>query len=609
MSIVDEVKQKNDIVEVIGQYTTLKKAGRTYRGLCPFHSEKTPSFFVYPEQQSWHCFGACNTGGDVFAFIMKKQGVGFGDALRLLADRTGIIVPVKMERKEDRDEKDRLYEINQTAAQYFQQQLTAGAAEKARGYLMKRGVSLKTITQFQLGYAADEWEALKGYLTGIGYTEKDILTAGLIIAGENGRSHDRFRNKIMIPIFDTKGRVTGFGSRVLDDSQPKYVNSPQTPVFDKSGSLYGINFAADSIRKQDMVVIVEGYMDVIIPHQYGITNVVASMGTAINEKQITIIKRLTKNVALALDPDAAGEEAMQRGVNYENALDAEVKVIRLPEGKDPDELIKEDPNQWTGVVSNAIPVIDFIFETVTAGLNLTRVQDKTKAVDKLLPIVNGINNDIRRDHYLNKLAEMTGTSYHNMELASSKLKAAQKKGLTLIPKEETSRQLLYNPGEEYLLSLLLQNPELKQITEPLPPEYFESTENREIYLGWLINPDTSVLKESLDNTIREHLELLLEKKIRRTTSSKWTSEQWEKFDTLIGGKPSGAQIEKKYNDSLQKLKIQYLRNLEEKKSQVLALERESGDTNSDLAKLVEQGTDVSDNLKTVFTQRGHIQRR
>jgi DNA primase len=585
MSIVDEVKQKNDIVEVIGQYTTLKKAGRTYRGLCPFHSEKTPSFFVYPEQQSWHCFGACNTGGDVFAFIMKKQGVSFGDALRLLADRTGIIVPVKMERKEDRNEKDRLYEINQTAAQYFQQQLTTGAAEKARSYLTKRGVNIKTITQFQLGYAADEWEALKGHLLEIGYTEKDLLIAGLIISGEDGRSHDRFRNKIMIPIFDIKGRVTGFGSRVLDDSQPKYINSPQTPVFDKSGSLYGINFAAENIRKQDVVVIVEGYMDVIIPHQYGITNVVASMGTAINEKQITIIKRLTKNVALALDPDAAGEEAMQRGVNYENALDAEVKVIRLPEGKDPDELIKEDPNRWNRVVSNAIPVIDFIFETVTAGLNLTRVQDKTNAVDKLLPVIGGINNDVRRDHYLNKLAEMTGTSYRSMESALSKLKSPRRIEQAKTTIDHDTHSLLANLIEEYLLSLLLKHPELRETASVLPPEYFEDSENREIFLAWLQTTDTSTLKELLDISIQEHFELLMGKNI------------------------SDTQIDKKYDDCSLRLHEKYLRNLAKKKAEVLVLEREAGGTDAELAKLVEQGTDVSDNLKTVFTQRGHIQRR
>ena len=586
MSIIDEVKQKNDIVEVIGQYTALKKAGRTYRGLCPFHSEKTPSFFVYPEQQTWHCFGACNTGGDVFAFIMKKQGAGFGDALRMLADRSGIIVPVRTESRETRDERDRLYEANQAAAQYYQQMFINDAgAEKARSYLAKRGLNVKTIAQFQLGYAPNSWEALKEYLLEKGFTEKELLTAGLILAGEDGKTHDRFHNKIMIPIFESKGRVSGFGSRVLDNTQPKYINSPQTPVFDKSGSLYGINFAAEGIRKQDLVVIVEGYMDVLIAHQYGITNVVASMGTAINEKQLNIIKRLTKNVSLALDPDAAGEEAMLRGVNYENALDAEVKVIRLPQGQDPDELIKEDVNQWQKLVTEAIPVVDFTFQTVTAGLNLTRVQDKTTVVDRLLPVVGGIRNDIRRDHYLNKLAELTGTSYRSMESALSKIKTARKVEASKETGDRISRSLLASPVEEYLLSLLLKHPELKGTASVLPPEYFENSENREIFLGWLSNTDVAQLKETLDNTIHEHLELLIGKNINDT------------------------QIDKKYDDCALRLHEKYLRSLERKKEQVLVLERESGGIDAELAKQKEQGIDISEHLKSVFTQRGQYQRR
>lgn len=586
MGIIDEIKQKADIIEVIGQYTALKKAGRMYRGLCPFHSEKTPSFFVYPEEQTWHCFGACNTGGDVFAFIMKKQGLGFGDALRFLADRYGIVVPVRPEREESRSEKDRLYEINQAAAQYFNNLLLNEApAESVRNYLTKRGINLKTAVQFQLGYARNEWEALKRYLLSRGYTENDILKAGLILKAEDGGTHDRFRNKLMIPICEVKGRVTGFGSRVLDDSLPKYINSPQTPVFDKSGILFGINYATDSIRKQDMVVIVEGYMDVIIAHQYGINNVVASMGTSVTDKQVAMIKKLTKNMFLALDPDAAGEEAMLRGINYENALDAEVKVVLLPQGKDPDEVIKEDTALWTKLVEAGMPVVDFTFQTVTTGLNLSRIQDKTVAVDRLLPVVAGINNDIRRDHYLNKLAEITGTSYRNMEMALSKLKAPQKKGSLLKTKDDNKGVLLSNPIEEYLLSLLLQHPELRQLTEPLPPEYFESTENREIYLGWLVNTDPAQLKDQLDNSIREHFELILEKSI------------------------SGNQIEKKYNDCSLRLREKYLRDLKRKEEQVLTLEREAGGVDAELARLQEQGIDVTEHLKSIFIQRSQSQKR
>ncbi len=361
MSVIEDVKQRTDIVEVVGQFTKLTKAGKTFRGLCPFHTEKTPSFFVYPEQQSWHCFGACNTGGDVFSFVMKKQGIEFGEALRYLAERAGITVPAYREREGEKDEKNRLYQLNRTAAEYYHQLLlTSAAAKPARDYLTGRGLTQETLVKFQLGYAPDDWEVLKKYLIDKGYAEKELLQGGLINQSDSGnKTYDRFRHKIMFPICDIKGNVTGFGARVLDDSLPKYINSPQTLVFDKSGSLYGINNAAEAIKKENLAVFVEGYLDVIIPHQYGFTNVVASMGTSITERQISIVKRLTSNVALAMDADAAGEEAMLRTVQYENLLNAEVKVILLPAGKDPDEVIKEDKADWQKQVMRLNPSSGF----------------------------------------------------------------------------------------------------------------------------------------------------------------------------------------------------------------------------------------------------------
>src|SRR4030042_197969 len=299
MSAIDEVKRKIDIAEVIGQYATLKKAGRNLTALCPFHSEKHPSFFVYPEQQSWHCFGACNTGGDVFTFIMKKEGLDFGEALRLLAQRAGVTIPSRFEGSK-KDEKEKLYQANGAAAQYFHDSLiTSREAEKARSYLSSRGLSSQAIADFQLGFSLNNWEALKQHLTGKGYAQNELLEAGLIVATEEKKTFDRFRNKLMFPIKDNRGRVTGFGARVLDDSLPKYINSPQTPVFDKSGSLYGIDRAAAEIRKQDRAIIMEGYMDVITAHQNGITNAVACMGTALTETQVNILKKMSKNLVLA----------------------------------------------------------------------------------------------------------------------------------------------------------------------------------------------------------------------------------------------------------------------------------------------------------------------
>ena len=396
MSVVDEVKQRIDIVEVVGQHAKLTKSGRTFRALCPFHSEKHPSFFVYPEQQSWHCFGACNTGGDVFSFIMKREDIDFGEALRILAQRAGVVLDKKAEAKTKENE--RLYQVNEAAAQYFHDSLLRSPeGEKARGYVANRGLSLKTVADFQLGYSPHKWEALKQHLLDRGYTEAELSAAGLVIESEEGGTHDRFRHRLMFSICDVRGHVTGFGARALDDSLPKYTNSPQTPIFDKSGSLYGINLAKQAVRKQNMAVIVEGYMDAITAHQNGFSNVVASMGTAVTEKQVNIIKRLARNVnlVLALDADEAGKEAMLRGVGYENILDAEVKVVLLPEGKDPDDVIKEDAKVWQGLLEKAIPIIDYHFNKVAAAVDLTTATGKDIAAKDLLSIIDKIKNYIR----------------------------------------------------------------------------------------------------------------------------------------------------------------------------------------------------------------------
>jgi len=587
MSVIDEVKQRTDTVEVIGQYVRLTKAGRTFRGLCPFHSEKTPSFFVYPEQQSWHCFGACNTGGDVFSFIMKKEAINFGDALRLLAERTGLTIPSRLGTEAGEEKKQRLYQVNQAAAQYFHNLLLNSASvEKARSYLASRDLSAKTITDFQLGFSLNSWEALKQYLMERGYTESELLTAGLVIEVEAGGTHDRFRNRLMFPICDAKGRVTGFGARVLDDSLPKYMNSPQTPIFDKSSSLYGINLATQAIKQQNMVVIVEGYIDVITAYQNGFKNLVASMGTSVTEKQIGMLKRLTKNMALALDADAAGEEAMLRCVGYENSLDAEVKVVILPSGRDPDDVIREDATMWQNLLEESLPVIDYTFNMVISKLNMTTAKDKSLAVDKLLPIVAEIKDVLRRDHYLTKLAEMVGASYHSIEAALSRIRPDRRASE---PKTEAIARavqpLRSNPVEEYCLALLLQHPELKNREEGLIPEYFESSENREIFIALKQADDLSSLRNKLDSTIREHL------------------------DTLINKNMPANQIEQKYTDCVLNLRKIFLQNLERKRAEVLALEAESGGTAAELTKLEEQGVEVSIQLGEVFTQKGRYQRR
>jgi DNA primase len=577
MSAIDEVKQRTDIVEVVGQYASLKKAGRNLTALCPFHSEKNPSFFVYPEQQSWHCFGACNTGGDVFSFVMRKEGVGFGEALRLLAQRAGVSLPSRMEKEGGKEEKEELYQVNEAAALYFNNLLlNSPAAEKARSYVASRGFLPQTVTDFQLGFSLDSWEALKQYLLERGHSESNMLTAGLLIEAENGKTHDRFRGKLMFPIRDIKGRTIGFGARVLDDSLPKYTNSPQTPTFDKSSSLYGIDLAAAAIRQQDTAIIMEGYMDVITAHQNGITNVVASMGTAVTETQVNILKKLNKNLVLALDADAAGEEAMLRGVGYENTLNAEVRVIILPEGKDPDDVIKKDIKVWQDLVARAVPIVDYTFDKATSRLDLTTAKDKALARERLLPVVAEIKDSTRHTHYLRKLASLTGDNVKDLETTLQEIKASRKKQVSQVRKTETItralRPLVSNPREEYCLALLLQYPELKGQGE-LSPEYFESSENREILKGWQETDDISSLKESLDLAIHEHLDAIVSRSLPVTKNN----------------------IEQRYTDCVRELKIKYLRSLAARKA-------ESGDAGADITDL-EEVAEISTQLRELFAHK------
>jgi DNA primase len=587
MSAIDEVKQRTDIVEVVSQYVSLTKSGRNFRGLCPFHSEKHPSFFVYPEQGSWHCFGACSTGGDVFSFIMKKENIDFGEALCQLAERAGVSLPTRLEPGAKREEKERLYQINEAAAQYFHDLLlNSKAGEPARNYVARRGLSPDTVVRFKLGFSLNSWEALKQHLTDIGYATDELLAAGLIKEGEGGKLHDYFRNRLIFPICDLKGNVTGFGARALDDSMPKYLNSPQTMVFDKSGTLYGINLATPAIREKDTAVIMEGYMDVIIAHQNGFSNVIASMGTAVTEPQINTLKRLTKNVILALDADEAGEEAMLRCVGYENTLDAEVKVITLPRGKDPDDVIREDSAKWQQFLDRAQPVVDYTFDITTAELDMTQAKDKTLATDRLLPIIAEINNPIRQAHYLQKLARLVNVDERRLEAALARLKPAPRRYRDKEPAAkaagQTLRPLLSSPVEEYCLALLLQYPELKR-GEPQPlPEHFENSENREIFTSWHQVGDLPALKSRLDPALWEHLDYLL--------------------DYLKKKKMPTNQIERRYAACVLNLRKKYLQSLEVRRSEIFALEVELGGAGADLAKLKEEGIEPSAQLLEVFRQ-------
>ncbi len=515
MSVIDDVKQKTDIVEIIGQYVTLTKSGRTMRAPCPFHSEKKPSFFVYPDQQSWHCFGACNTGGDVFSFIMKKEGLDFADTLRLLAEKTGVVIPSHGATEADDQARDKIYEINQATTQYFHNLLLCNpAAEKARNYIKGRGLNEKVIADFQLGYCLPAWGSLKQYLLDKGFQETELLDAGLIIKAEaSGKTHDRFRDHIIFPIMDERGRATGFGARVLDDSSPKYINSPQTRIFDKSGSLYGIHLARTAIRQQNLAVLVEGYMDVIVAHQYGFSNVVAPMGVAITEKQINYIKKITRNISLALDPDSAGEDAAMRCVIFENTLDVDLKVITLPAGQDPDEVIKADIKVWQAQVEKALPVIDFTLKVIAAKLDMKSSRGKTDLVNKILPIIADVKAGPRQYRYLTGLSLATGVEDRKLEAALASYKADRKvKAPRPTAMAKATRTISSNPVEEYILTILLKHPEMKEKFEGVSCDYFENSENRALFELCQSAVGLPVV-ESIDPVIREHLDILLQREL------------------------------------------------------------------------------------------------
>ncbi len=485
MGVIDEIKERLDIVDVISSYVPLKKAGRNYKALCPFHGEKTPSFVVFPDTQSWHCFGACNTGGDVFTFIMRRENMEFGEALRLLAERAGVSLEPRREGEEAAGKlRDRLRAINLLAAEYFHYLLLhSPEGARARDYLDKRGISEQTREVFQLGYARDEWQALGQHLASKGYSWSDLLEAGLVLERQEGGYYDRFRGRLVFPIRDVQGHVVGFGARALGDTPPKYLNSPQTVLFDKSSVLYGIDQAKTAIREQGFVVIVEGYMDVLMAHQHGRKNVVASMGTALTEKQVRVIKKLTKKLVLALDADAAGDQATIRGleiakeamdhravpvptwrglIRYEDQLDAEIRVATLPPGQDPDEVIRENATNWDALVAGALPVVEYYLQAMVSRFDLESPKDKAAAAREVLPLIKEIGSPVEQSHYLQKLARMLRVDERVLQQEMESKRVAPRGFET---GAERYGRLSAQPGltfglEQYILLLLLKRPEL-----------------------------------------------------------------------------------------------------------------------------------------------------
>jgi DNA primase len=430
MTPIDDIKSRLDIVEVITEHgVSLRKSGRSFMGFCPFHHNvNTPAFTVYPDTQSFYCFG-CQAAGTVFDFVMRKQGLDFRDALQQLATRAGVELKPRTAEDEQLDhQRTRMLDLNRLAARYFNYLLVQHArGTPGREYLAQRGLNDATVEAFQLGYSLDHGGHLLHYLTTKhDYTLEEIEAAGLIINHAERGPYDRFRGRLMFPIRNAKGDVVGFGGRALGDAQPKYMNTPQTLLFDKSQTLYGLDLARDTIRRNDAVVIVEGYIDVITGYQHGFVNLVAPLGTALTAGHVAIIKKLTKHVYMALDADAAGQRATLKGLHaFAEAgdddtqttvtaqgmvrwqRDVDLHIIKMPPGRDPDDVIKSDPQQWQALIDAAVPVMDFYIDLHTADLDLSRPTDQSTALERLIPLVRQLDG-VQQRAYISHLERTIG---------------------------------------------------------------------------------------------------------------------------------------------------------------------------------------------------------
>jgi DNA primase len=429
MSVIDEIKDRIDIVELIGETVKLRKSGKNYTGFCPFHpNTRTPAFAVFPDSGTWRCFGACNEGGDAFSFLMKKEGWDFAETLRYLAERTSVeLRPRTPEEQAAQEEHERLRELLESAAAFYRHiLLNTEVGREALSYMHGRGFSDETLEFFEIGYAPSSWDAAANHLTSRDYSEQDMLEAGIVSQRESGGVYDRFRHRITIPIRDARGRLAGFGARALDpEDVPKYLNSPQTVLFDKSSLLYGLDKARKAIRKLDQAVIVEGYMGVIGLHQAGFENVVASMGTALSESQLRQLKKYSRRMTLALDADLAGSQATLRGltvardalerdpdpvfdsrglVRYEGRLDADIRVITLPEGQDPDDVVAGDPDAWPKLLERSQTVVEYVLERLLAMSDVDDPKAKGEVARHVLPLIEDVVDPVERETYRQELA-------------------------------------------------------------------------------------------------------------------------------------------------------------------------------------------------------------
>ncbi len=526
MTVVDDIKAKLDVADLVSNYVTLQKSGASFKGLCPFHAEKTPSFFVFPNRQSWRCFGACATGGDVFSFYMQRENVDFRQALQDLARMTGTELPTQRRRKKE----DPLFKLIEAAAKFFTRNLASSDGAEARAYVEERGITPETAAKFQLGLSPNDGSAMRRHLLSLGYAEGQLSLAGLVSQPEEGAGQDLFRRRLIFPIWDSEGRMVGFGGRALDDAMPKYLNSRQGPIFDKSKILFGFHLARNSIRNGGAAVVVEGYMDAIMAHQNGFNNVVASMGTALTSYQTDLLRASTE-VVMALDPDAAGQEATlrsmetswkvmqkqevsrsQRNSVYRRPGGPTLKIAPLPAGRDPDDIIREDPAEWERLTKETQPVFEFLLQAYARRFDIGTPQGKSDMAGAVSHLVYAAADPFEQDRHVRILAEVLDVPEATLRARIDSPRPQRPTRRVRRPDTAAAtpfKQLERDPLEEHCLALLLQNPDMSDMADGLRSEMFERVENRELFTNW----QRSITIEELDEGIRSHLDYLTAKSL------------------------------------------------------------------------------------------------
>lgn len=470
---IEDLKSRIDIVDVIGRQVQLKRAGANYKGLCPFHNEKTPSFIVSPQKQIFTCFGGCGASGDVVSFVMRYYNLEFNEAVEKLAKEYGIDIVKSQRRNDDRE---KYYEINREAARFFYRNMTEGP-NRGYSYMRRRGIEDRTIKKFGLGYAPDSWDSLYGYFKERGTDEKLLLELGLL-SQKDGRYFDKFRDRVIFPIINTAGKVIGFGGRALDDkAMPKYLNSPENRVFQKKNNLYALNSTKQDIGKAGTAIIVEGYMDAISLYQNGVRNVAASLGTALTDNQAKLINRYTKNVVLSYDADAAGQKAALRGIEVLRNEGCKVKVLHVTDGKDPDEYIKKNGRDaFDKLVEKAIPYTDYKIEAAKRDIDLGTEEGKIDFIRRITPILSDLT-PVEADIYIKKAARDTGISEKaiKMEIPVNN-KREQSSGAVRQEKQGTNGISVSNI-EASVLKCLFIDPQLSEALLPYM-DMFESELSR-----------------------------------------------------------------------------------------------------------------------------------